>query len=679
MDDQDNELGEVSQDLNTNPELNPNGLNRQHSSSVASQLHRASRNNGQQNSNRMLRRSNDTTNNPNKTGQSNTNKNQNMPNHSGKNNPKNDMASNKLKNNKNKNRSFLSNLINKRKSESSSGEKKEDNAPQNNAEADSGTEEIAAAIKRKLIIKIALAVLGILLPLLVIIVIVVSVFGVIGSFGNFLKNILFGKPDYKFEQYETTYYQEMNSIEKEFKDKCNMELDTNYLHTSLMYIYYLDEKDPGNSEYNEMLSLLKDMRENVVSKLMDDEGSIKCNVDYEIGGNLYTTLLNYDKLRDRYNRVINTKNTTYQDVLQEIFDLSEMINVDETESYAIPDELEVKRDSNSSVPIKQYISGIIYANVDSKDLTNPEKIKAYAVVYTTNILSRNNVSINTQSISNDSLKDIDYCDPDSNCNGKGIISDTIKNAINNAVDSVYGNVLINKDGKYDNLNVVSLENIEGTDFKEILLNVYSDYSIRDAKEDKYDNGVNYGNEKVLTEVIFYNQTDYKDKFCGLKNETISRSGCGTTAMAIVASTYENNKKYDPVYMSEEARKTGGCGANNGTYEGFFKTEAKRMGYKYLSVKKTSNADELNKITKHLREGHLVVAHMAAGHFTSNGHYIVLGGIDPETKNVYVYDPYTSVNSSYRKTGNGWYSFNDIILKEAKPANKYTAFHIMWKE
>ena len=96
-----------------------------------------------------------------------------------------------------------------------------------------------------------------------------------------------------------------------------------------------------------------------------------------------------------------------------------------------------------------------------------------------------------------------------------------------------------------------------------------------------------------------------------------------------------------------------------------------MNYKYASGTKY-NKTILNSTLKHLAQGDLVVVRMGAGHFTGGGHYMVLGGVDPETKKVYVYDPNNKSNSGYRKTGNGWYSFNDIIVKEA-----YN-FYVIWK-
>ena len=141
-------------------------------------------------------------------------------------------------------------------------------------------------------------------------------------------------------------------------------------------------------------------------------------------------------------------------------------------------------------------------------------------------------------------------------------------------------------------------------------------------------------------------------------------------MAILASTYENSRKYDPIYMNEQAYATGNCGNSDGTYTGFYGTEAKKLGYKYLNVGKKKTSD-LNLVLSHLRDGHLIVTHVGNGIFTKNGHYLVLGGIDPANKKVYVYDSNNRSNKANRGTGSGWYSFNDIV-KQVK------SFYIIWK-
>ena len=244
--------------------------------------------------------------------------------------------------------------------------------------------------------------------------------------------------------------------------------------------------------------------------------------------------------------------------------------------------------------------------------------------------------------------------------------------LNNNINTVFGNVLVNSDGTYPTLDINKLNGL-GDNYKTMLTNSYGSLSFKNIGEDSYILDGSYGAEKVQTKVIFYDQNDYSAyNFCGKKKETIKTSGCGTTSVAIIVSTYENSTKYDPVAMMNQARKTGYCGGGiTGTSPGFFKKEANTMKYKYYKASKYNKKD-LNLVLKHLSQGHLVIAHMSPGHFTSGGHYIVLGGVDPTTKKVYVYDPNDKSNKGWRKTGNGWYSFNNIIVKEAWD------FYIIWK-
>ena len=572
---------------------------------------------------------------------------------------------------------------NKRKKGTENSNNEENNQNDNQESVMDDAESVVKKVKTvKRVFIIVSILLAILLPLFLVIIVVASVYSVFGSLFSFL----FPMSDAEFnEMMQNKYYAELldKNYNESYEKLCGEKLNINLIHSALIYRYYIGEEELGPEAYDGMYFLLRSWaRDGLIGN-----PPTKC-IDFSKGGEYYNYLRDsasdgqtfkgyYGSLvQDGYGGIDSSK---VDQILDEIFDLAEMVSFDNSDTTVMPEELEVTNVNNSTVPIKEYLAGVIYANVDKDELTDSEKVKAYTIAYTTNILSKNNISVNTQNISADTLKDIKYCDISTNCNGKGVMSDIIKNNVNSSIDSVYGNVLVDKDGKYNTLSVDSLNNAEGNDYKAILLNAYNNYSIKDAKEDVYDNGVNYGNEKVLTEVIFYDQNDYSNyKFCGLKNETIATSGCGTTSMAIIASTYENNRKYDPVYMSEEARKGKYCSKGNGTYYGLFKHEASVLGYKYLAVHKTSDVNKLNIVTSHLRKGHLIVVHMGAGHFTSGGHYMVLGGIDPETKKVYVYDPYNKMNSKYRKTGNGWYNFNDI-LKETKPASSYIAFQIIWKE
>lgn len=204
----------------------------------------------------------------------------------------------------------------------------------------------------------------------------------------------------------------------------------------------------------------------------------------------------------------------------------------------------------------------------------------------------------------------------------------------------------------------------GMTYREILAKYYDStkYDIINIKEGLYVENANYSNASYDGNVIFYDQGDYsKVNFCGQSNKHISSSGCGVTSMAIVASSFTGNKTYDPVYMMNLAYSMGDCGSGiRGTNASFFKKAAQKLGfgYKYIGKKNASQVVDVLKTGKSM-----VIAHMDKGHFTDNGHYIVLTAVNENGK-VYVHDPNNRGNSKNKKTGNGWYDL-DMIAGELK--------------
>ncbi len=584
-------------------------------------------------------------------------------------NKKDDVGENNLKNavaNKDKNRRWSIFNSKKRNNSNQTSPSKNENSLKPNDVEENGTEKIAASLAKKVVL--------FLLPIAAIfLVLFVAIFAIISSINSIfpflipngvLKGQTINEKGTKEYDEETKYYAKLEKVASDFKKKCeNEELNINIIHTILLYSYYGSDNLEG-IDYKKMT----DMVDIVIEDLPEN-----CGVDYSIGGDYYLKLLNDQRIVDYYKNIVS-KDKTIGDVLTEAFNLASAIDVsfDKTSQVAIPDELDVTGVSNEkNVTMKDYLSGVLYASLDNSILTDTERVKAYSIALSTNIMAENNITINTQSISVSKLN-YRYCDPN-NCADKSNISDIVKNNINNAINSVYGNVLVDPSGNYKTVSMEKIADSNGNDYKEILSNAYDGYTIKEIREDSYANGVNFGYEKILTPVIFYDQNDYTNAFCGRNNGTIKTSGCGVTSMAIIASTYANDKKFDPVYMMQEAYKHGYCGSGiSGTAVAFFKYEAGVLGYNHLKVGK-NKASDLNILTSHLKKGHLAIAHMHAGHFTTGGHYIVLGGIDPETKKVYVYDPYDRVNKSWLKSGNGWYSLNDIVAKEAN------AFYIIWKE
>ena len=495
---------------------------------------------------------------------------------------------------------------------------------------------------------------------------------------------------------EINFYKKM----KQVKEENDEDIDVNYVVAILMQLFneYSPSYDNFSEEEAERLNAsggidyakMTDNVDGFVEVIKNAESS-----DYSVDGVIYNAIKSSDEFKKYYEEVLTGDNT--DEILENIFRLAEEFNEDERQDEtAITEETSVTvtspsttsssiASSTSTLSMKDYLAGSIYADTDK--ISSGERIKAYTVTYTTNIMAENKkltIDVNNASASNSicSIKNGCSYDKDGNLvsgggsqnskntnyyNGKYYykvpLTSTEQETITKAIDSVYGKVLVNSDGTYPTLDITKLGGLGDGDYESGLKKAYGNLSIKNVGENNYiTEGIFNGVGKIVTAATFYEQRDYKQSFCGLSRATIAGSGCGVTSMAIIASTYENNKKYDPIYMNAEAKKMGLCGYD-GTAQAFFCKEASKLGYKCSRGAKT-NGEYLKKVLKHLSNGGLVVAHMSAGHFTSGGHYMVLGGVDSKTEKVYVYDPNNRSNSSYRKTGNGWYDFNSIIVKEA---------------
>lgn len=149
---------------------------------------------------------------------------------------------------------------------------------------------------------------------------------------------------------------------------------------------------------------------------------------------------------------------------------------------------------------------------------------------------------------------------------------------------------------------------------------------------------------------FY-QIDYPNASYGSYG-TIATHGCGTTAMAMVVSTYLK-AKHDPVELTKYACSNGYC-SDAGTSHAFFEAAAKK--YKLgVDVKVTSKSDD---ILAYLNKGNtLVIALVGNGTFSQSGsgHFILLSG--SSDGDVMVHDP-----ASKKRTKT--YNFKSAISSEA---------------
>lgn len=165
-------------------------------------------------------------------------------------------------------------------------------------------------------------------------------------------------------------------------------------------------------------------------------------------------------------------------------------------------------------------------------------------------------------------------------------------------------------------------------------------------------GVTLGNAGE-TQVVYFNQLDsrWSNQSYG-RSGTIGGSGCGPTSLAIAVSTL-TDRTVDPPTVCEWSVRNGHRCEGQGSYHSLIPEGAKHYG---LNVERLGRSSA-RELAEHLSNGHLVIAIMAKGHFTSNGHFIVLRGITENGK-VLVADP-----ASYKRSGQEWDM--SIILNEAR--------------
>ncbi|MFT8314986.1 MAG: C39 family peptidase [Clostridium sp.] len=181
----------------------------------------------------------------------------------------------------------------------------------------------------------------------------------------------------------------------------------------------------------------------------------------------------------------------------------------------------------------------------------------------------------------------------------------------------------------------------------VVKNIRSQYGYEqliNTKDNSYveSSGLNFSGVSFkdgATEVVYYNQADerWKDKSYG-RTGTIGRSGCGPTSLSIVISSL-TDKKVDPVQMSKWAYENGYYCEGAGSYHTLISAGAKQFGLKVEGC----SSNEPQRIVDALSQGKLVIAIMAKGHFTRNGHFIVLRGVTLDKK-ILVADPVSRTRS-----------------------------------
>lgn len=618
------------------------------------------------------------------------------------------------KNKKNRFKNTLNNLKGKKKKkkdndEDKKEEKDNDSSSDNNNDDDRSDEKLKLSkrIKIKLII-LGLKLAGVFLIFLFILVIIQRILSLFGITLSFTSLQTYGNSDYKgvteegteASENEKKYYAKLNEVANSYKESCNLVLNKDYIHAVLVYKYINNPSnmyDVNSIDESDITEYSDDNKTIDYQKFIDNVSKISnmmvtnCTADYELNGNFYNNLKTSSFIKDYYKDILKEKNI--DEILKEVFDIAdvakELNTDDEKNNLFISSNLRVNIiNSNEIVNIKDYLKGTIYAYFNTTDITddNKEMLKAYTIAKLTNTLSGNYKSDDTLIKINNEL----YCDINKGCykgsNNSYLSGGTSSSSggeyyinelyyyrkplsadkidlLNKIINEVFGIVMMSNDNNgIKSIDMTKLVNISGKSYQDILSSTYQNIKLKDISEDNYTSEVEYKTGQVSMKIVYYNQNDYLDIFCGREGETpaatFKKKGCGVASMSIVASTLID-PSYKPLYMMEMAHKGGYCGPGiSGTSTSFFKYAANKLGLGYQDTYK-SQAD-LNKIVSALSSGKsLVIAWMGTGTFTRGGHYIVLSGINATTKQVFVNDP------NNRNLNGKWYSLNDVIAKEAK--------------
>ncbi|CEN24099.1 MAG: C39 family peptidase [Paraclostridium sordellii] len=130
------------------------------------------------------------------------------------------------------------------------------------------------------------------------------------------------------------------------------------------------------------------------------------------------------------------------------------------------------------------------------------------------------------------------------------------------------------------------------------------------------------------------------------------NGCGPTALSMVTVGLTGNTNMSPRYVENFSQQSGYLVPGVGTAWSLMTDGARKLGLKSKVIPLSSES-----IINTLEKGHPIIATMGPGHFTTEGHYIVLTGVDSDGKII--------VNDSDSKQRSSETWDVDVFLKEAK--------------
>ncbi len=133
----------------------------------------------------------------------------------------------------------------------------------------------------------------------------------------------------------------------------------------------------------------------------------------------------------------------------------------------------------------------------------------------------------------------------------------------------------------------------------------------------------------LEGIPLFIQWDKRWGYNAYGNDVVGLSGCGPTCLSMVIVGLTKNQDATPDKLADYATEQGYYEQNAGTKWSFMDEAASAYGVKgyYIYLNKDTMQEEL-------AAGHLIVCAMRSGNFTSQGHFIVIAGMEGDKFRVY---------------------------------------------
>ncbi len=129
----------------------------------------------------------------------------------------------------------------------------------------------------------------------------------------------------------------------------------------------------------------------------------------------------------------------------------------------------------------------------------------------------------------------------------------------------------------------------------------------------------YSGEFDLNEAVpLLLQWDKRWGYTEYAGEFFALSGCGPTALSMVALYITEDVRYTPLYIAEFAIKNGYATEGDGSAWSLMSDGAEELGLQWEELPLVERY-----ITENLEEGNPIICIMGEGDFTTTGHFIVL--------------------------------------------------------